>query len=261
MTKNQEKNFLVFLDRLFDRDVYFHGSKFMNYLLNDAISRFLNWLGEGLCFEMSTMAMLLLRDYPSAKLCRDVYLENGKYVCRHSWVEFTMPGNGLFAVDFSWYNRGFVWLLNADPSLETRNVEDLKNDVVWTTDGKFIQLDEGMVLKKCWECSYQDFWNYPIVVDLAIATSRPRTSHVLRSLAAMTPHPNKGLEPQYTKDMFGDGTVMPPFMSMGGKPITNSIIRDFLKHPKRKQPSGRTFRRANSLIRKFTSFKTQNSLA
>lgn len=221
--------------------LYFHGFKIHRYLDNETFPRLQAWLGCGMCYEPSVLAMLVLRCNKTARLCRgDYWNRNGKLQTRHGWVEFRIPFCGWCVADFSWIHGGF-----ARKKIYFRNMDSGK-------------------LKVRWSCSYQDFWDLPFPNVLYKSMQNRGTSCVLAEL-------NEFGSPIIEEDGFSewcysgrelrgtDGTFMIP-LYRGGKFISSRIIRDFVKNPKRRQPKARSIRIARILEREFRKWRSQQKI-
>ena len=212
--------------------LYFHGFKVWRYLKDDAIMRLQEWLGAGMCYNMSTLAMLTLKHNKTARLCRGAYYdENGVFRTLHGWVEFRIPLCGWCVADFSWIHGGFA-----------------KKKV-------YFKSVEGEMLKAIWSCSYKDFWDLPFSNVLYKSMQDRKTSCILAELAEF------GL-PIIEEDGFSewcysgqslkrtDGTFMIPF-HLGEKLVSSRIMRDFVKNPKRHQPRAKSIRIAHLYEREY----------
>ncbi|MBR3254187.1 hypothetical protein IKF88_00435 [Candidatus Saccharibacteria bacterium] len=232
--------FKKFLDSIAEEmdKAYFHGFKFQRYLETDAILRFEGWLGSGLCYELSALAMILAKNQESAKLCRgDYYDKDGNFKTRHSWVEVKVPLNGWFIIDFAWMSK-------------------------ICKKSWYFHHRKGKLVQK-WICSYEDFWGIQFPNIIWEAIHNQKTSYVLMELSAFG-----GPDIKYNfrdwiytaNDLrFSDGDIMYPHCRDGSdKPISNKIIRDFIKNPKRKSPKAKSIRTAKMFIRKYELWKAKN---
>lgn len=221
--------------------LYFHGFKIHRYLDSEAFPRLQAWLGCGMCYELSVLAMLALKRNKTARLYRgDYYDQDGKMQTRYGWVEFKIPLCGWYVADFSWIHEGFARKKNY-----------------------FRDLDGGR-LKARWSCNYKDFWGLPFPNVLHESMQNRKTSYVLGELTRFS-GPSKeedgftewcysGQDLKYT-----DGTFMIPFY-LEGKPVSSRIIRDFVKNPKRRQPRARSIRLAGLWIRRFRVWRSQQKI-
>ncbi len=221
--------------------LYFHGFKIHRYLDSEAFPRLQAWLGCGMCYELSALAMLALKCNKTAKLYRgDYYDQNGKLQTRHGWAEFKISLCGWYVADFSWIHEGFA-----------------RKKIY------FRDLDGGR-LKARWSCNYKDFWDLPFPNVLYKSIRNKKTSYVLGELTRFSgPYKEEdgftewcysGQDLKYT-----DGTFMIPFY-LEGKPLNSRIIRDFCKSPKRRQPRAKSIRLAELGIRRFRVWRSQQKI-
>lgn len=221
--------------------LYFHGFKIHRYLDSKAFSRLQSWLGCGMCYELSALAMLVLKCNKTAKLYRgDYYDQSGKLQTRHGWVEFRIPFCGWCVADFSWIHEGFARKKNY-----------------------FRNLDGGR-LKARWSCGYKDFWDLPFPNVLHKSMQNKKTSYVLGELTRFSgPYKEEdgftewcysGQDLKYT-----DGTFMIPFY-LEGKPVNSRIMRDFVKNPRRRHPRAKSIRLAELGIRRFRVWRSQQKI-
>ena len=181
-----------------------------------------------MCYETGILAMIMLKKSKSARLCRGKFYVADKFKSRHSWVEFKIPLNGWWVLDFAWFHPGIC------------------------QRKKYFQKisDEGRLTKE-WTLSYEEFWNINLVQVLAKKMKQPGTSHIFLELAAFG-NPDEGYE-FYDKLCaseelnFSDGTWMLPFCKVDwAKPISSGVLRGFVKNPKRQQPKARSYRVAKN---------------
>ena len=139
--------------------LYLHGFRLKNFFNTKAFESMTKANGEGFCHEFATIAMILLKNYKTANLCRgDFYDDAGKFVTKHSWVEFEIPGLGTQIVDWAWLpNHIFV------------NKEDYHPH-----DGK---------LKERRRYSYEEFWRLPLAEETYSAMKTEDTSYIIFVLA------------------------------------------------------------------------------
>ena len=232
-----------YLDKIWQEldTLYFHGFKIHRYLDSEAFSRLQAWLGCGMGYELSALAMLALKCNKTAKLYRGDYCDkDGKLQTRHGWVEFRIPFCGWYVADFSWIHEGFARKKNY-----------------------FRNLDGGR-FKARWSCSYEDFWDLPFPNVLHKTMQNKKTSYILGELSRFS-GPDKeedgftewcysGQDLKYT-----DGTFMIPFY-LEGKPVNSRIICDFIKSPKRRRPRAKSIRLAELGIRRFRVWRSQQKI-
>ena len=225
-------------------DIYFHGFKFSRYLDTDAILRLEKWLGQGMCYELSALAMILMKDCKSAKLCRgDYYDKNGNFQTKHAWVEVRIPFNGWYVIDFAWIFPGFC----------------RKSDY-------FRRNNDGGKLICKWTCTHDEFWSIHFSNVVREAMQNRKTSCVLLELSGFGGPENGYGFRDYIYEMenlkFSDGSVMLPHCrDDSDKPISSRIIRDFVKNPKRKDPKAKSIRLAKIGMHKYEVWKAQQAVA
>ena len=108
----------------------------------------------GLCYEAAAVAMLLLKDNPTARLVLGTgeYCHSTRERCDHAWVEFE-EDNVPFVVDFAWFEHEF-----AVPRIV--HVDICKSVVYRTYD-------------------YRRFWQMAMSQKLYALCHDPKTSFVL----------------------------------------------------------------------------------
>ena len=219
-------------------DIYFHGFKFRRYLDTDAILRLEDWLGSGMCYELSALAMILMKDYNSAKLCHgDYYDKNGIFKTKHAWVEVKIPLNGWYVIDFAWIFPGFC----------------RKSDYFYRNN------DGGKLICK-WTCTYDEFWSIHFSNVVRKAMQNRKTSCVLLELSGFGgPENGYGFRDwvyEIENLKFSDGSIMLPHCrGDSDRPISGRIIRDFVKSPKRKNPKAKSIRLAKIAMHKYEVWK------
>ena len=221
--------------------LYFHGFKLKRYFISsDAILRLQRWCGSGMCYELSVLAMILMKNHKSARLCRgDYYDENGNFRTRHAWVEVKIPLNGWVVVDFAWTFPGF--------SKKNYYFRHINNP--------------GKLVCK-WVCSYKEFWDVQFSNVVREAMQNKKTSCVLLELSGFG-NPDNGYEfSEWVFDAkelkYSDGSVMIPFRrGDSDELISNRIIRDFVKNPKRKNPKAKSIRLAKIARHKYEIWAAQ----
>lgn len=217
---------ITYLDRAIQslkkaqRELYFHGYTIEKHIATGSLGRLQNWIGHGMCYELSVLAMLQCKDFKSTKLCRGHLIRKAKSSeTYHSWVEIKIPWNGWFTVDFTW------------DSGELRSKRRFM---------KHLPDDEDLI--KEWECSYQEFWDIEYSKRLYEAISCRDTSHILNSLVYYS-GPNRGysFHPEiYRPDLkVIEQDYMTPQTRIDAddRPISDDIISFFVENPERDEPS------------------------
>lgn len=217
------------------RRLYFHDYTLDQYLETDAILRLEHWLNCGMCYQLSALAMILAKDFKSAKICRgDCYREDGTWYTKHSWVEIKIPLNGWCIIDLAW----------------------LCFSEQCTTKESFFSASnlKGKRLTSKWECGYEEFWSIRYSQLLEQAMRRPKTSRILFELQAYgSPSDGYDFHERLREWNIIKTDIMPPLQlsKAKNKPITNAIIKDFVQNPKRKIPKSEHVRRAQVANRRF----------
>lgn len=215
--------------------MYFHGFRLSRYIDTDAFLRLENWLGSGMCYELSALAMILMKNCKTARLCRGKCFDrDGNLITLHSWVEVKVPLNGWAVVDLAWIFPGFCSKKKFFSSLEDR--------------GKYLVCE--------WICTHDDFWKIDFANAVSEAMQNRETSCILMELCGFG-MPKDGYEfNEYIFEshdlMCTDGRAMlPHYRDDLTKPISTRIIRDFIKNPRCKSPKAKSVRLAKKWIRKY----------
>lgn len=244
LLKIRRKMFEGSIKMIFDEaeKYYFHGFKLHRYIDTFAFWRLKNWLGISWCYELSILAMVMLRHNKTAILRRgNRYDKDGNFRTRHSWVEFKIPLNGWWVADFAWMNTGFC----------------PKKDFL-----KAVHAD-GSKLEVKWSYTYSEFWSTPFVGAIREAMQNQKTSYILRKLPVFGSAAAKEYgftEYCYSEEMLQHATgewMIPYYDSHTKKPVSSRIIRDFVKNPKRQQPKTRSIRLARSAIHRYEKWKAE----
>ncbi len=117
--------------------------------------------GKGLCHELAVLAMLLLKENPTAALFSGNYHDRyANFVTKHSWVQFSVPGSSEeFVADLAWMHPGFC-----EAEKYYQRVES--NGILLTKQG----------------IPYNDFWKYPFPNSTYNRIQQPETSNIINSL-------------------------------------------------------------------------------
>lgn len=135
-------------------ELYLDGISVFDVVQHNFLPELYNITGYGLCYESAAIAMMLLKDVPSARLM----LGTGE--CKHSthertdhaWVEFE-EDRIPFVVDFAWFEHTFC---------VPRIVQvDINKTIVYHT------------------YTYEQFWQLSLSKKLYALCHNPKTSYVL----------------------------------------------------------------------------------
>ena len=217
---------------------YFHGVPLVNVLLCDSFGRLGHYIGYGLCYEASVLMMLALKNQRGARM---VYadavaetLEGEREIDQHTFVEFRKFGL-LWCVDIAWaHPMALMWWPIYKRKFGIRRINRV--------------------------FSYGEFWQYPLSLPLYEKIHDAEHSHVLFELSMYASHKNDrgaqgwlrlpdgaSLQSEAGKNYFPGGI----YRYGKGRPISTSIIRDFLVRPERKQPTARSIRKAQKIDKLF----------
>lgn len=222
------------------KEIYFHGYELKRYLDSSAIIRLENWLKAGLCYELSVLAMMLVKDNKSARICRgDFYDKDGKLKTKHAWVEVKVPLNGWFAIDLAWFSPCFG-----------RRKDYFKR---CNEDGKLIRK---------WVYPHDKFWGIQFSNVILEAIKCRETSCILLELTAFGgPEHGYGFMDwiqKIDKLRFSDGSIMLPHTrAEADRPISTRVIRDFVKKPTRRSPKSKSIRIAKKEIRAYERWRAR----
>lgn len=89
-------------------ELYLDNVKIFDVISHQFLVEMYDILGYGLCYEAAALAMMLLKDNPTARLVLGT-AENRHETherCDHAWVEFE-ENRVPFAVDFAWFENEF----------------------------------------------------------------------------------------------------------------------------------------------------------
>lgn len=211
------------------KTTYFCGFPLSSFLASNAFIRIEDWARTGLCYELSAIAMLLLKFNPTTRMCRGFFERNG-HLSRHSWVEFKIPFNGWFVMDLAWLH----------PSIVRK---------------KLYQEITKISLTKRWTCDYAEFWSLDLANILYDYLRDPKTSNVLMDLWCFG-NPDQSFEFYqvcFQKNLtFSDGGKgMSLYYVKESKPLSTQIVQDFVRRPSRRQPRSKTVRWMRSELKKY----------
>ncbi|MBR2709287.1 hypothetical protein IKE98_03110 [Candidatus Saccharibacteria bacterium] len=164
----------------------------------NAFGRFFNYLRVGLNSEATTMAMIALKDIPSTRFVQGIVDD-----APHSWVEFTLKDEEYVA-DLAWYIPFIV------------KKEEYYDSIHFAVP--------------MWVCTYNDFWDLPLIQSIYSCMLEKETSEgvfvYLSEFKSYDVYSSYG----FSKKVL-DEVVDPEFFcpyEINGKLISSSIIRDLM---------------------------------
>lgn len=183
--------------------LYFHGVKLDRYFRSNAFLRLERYLECGICYQLSALMMIALKDDKTARLCRGYYKLDGCIVCRHSWVEISRDSKD-YIIDIAWHGP-----------------EPFEREVYLKEQN----------LSPEWSYPYDAFWTLDITNAIYNGMQKPETSNVLLELMAFG-NPNDGFYFNshlcYNRQLRYNGTDMVPFYhGYSGKLVTTQIVASF----------------------------------
>ena len=235
-------------------DLYFCGIGFLDYLAVNGLFRFQQWLGFGLCSEMSVLSMLLLKHIQTTKLCQGTYYDlDGSKKDFHCWVEFSLEGHEYVA-DFTWNNLGLTWIASKD--------DEYDPDTIYIRESEdTIHLKDGGKLVVDWSISHDEFWEYELSKQLYEKMQAAKTSYVFNDLVMYAaPETQKGFIIDKTWRSELDGRIMIPYYRCG-RPMSAVIIKYFVGHPDEDKPSDLVIKRTEDAIKKLKKYMEQQNIA
>ena len=217
---------------------YFHGFPLCQVLINESFWQLSSYIGYGLCYETSALMMLALKNQRSARI---VYadaiaetLDGERETDQHVFVEFWKFGL-LWCVDIAWASpMALMWWPIYKREFEIQHINRV--------------------------FSYDEFWQYPLSLPLYEKIHDAEHSHILFELSAYASHKNdhgaKGwleLPDNFSLSAENGLVYFPGGVYRYGRerPMSNSIIRDFLARPERQHPTARSVRKARKLDKAF----------
>lgn len=150
------------------KTMYLYGADLTKWLDTNIqlVDRIQYYLKDGLCFECTALSMLLLKDYPTAKIIQGASKVDGKYL-RHAWVEF-VAGNQKYVSDLSWTIPGIS-------PFRTYAIEYYDRDPRWI-------------------CDYDMFWSLKRSNELYKWMQDPKTSYVFDDLSSYGRYSEKDID-------------------------------------------------------------------
>lgn len=163
-----------------------------------AFSKLFNYLKVGSNCEATTLAMIALKNIPSAKFVQGIVDD-----APHSWVEFTF-GNEKFVADPAWYTNFIM------------KKEEYYDSIHFVTP--------------MWVCTYNDFWDLPLVQSIYSCMLEKETSEgvfvYLSEFKSYDVYSSYGFSKK-VRDEVVDPEFFCPY-EINGKLISSSIIRDLM---------------------------------
>ncbi|MBO4276546.1 hypothetical protein J5868_02510 [Candidatus Saccharibacteria bacterium] len=199
-----------------------------------ALYRIQDWANVSMSCWWAPLAMLIMKDNPTAVLYQGMLYDSDGTKKFHAWVEFNIQHGGRYVLDFSWLSSGFC---------------EKKRYLKWLKKSNAKLVSE-------WSCEYSMFWLFRWTNSLWELMLDPKTSHILDGLDVLCPEDeeNFGFKPVIADleieklKRFGIATI-PWEIKGSGKMISASIIQDFVKYPKSKAPRDKTIKRMRRLLR------------
>ena len=240
-----------YLEELRNEQLFFNGKNFIDYIDSSALFRFQKWFGVGFCLEMSILAMILLKNNSTAKLCRGIVLdensvnENDGYL--HSWVEFKYFGVE-YIFDLSWCSTGATWFSKTPGECPLGETLYYRAD----EESPTIELIGGdITLIKKWSIDHDDFWRYYLANQLYEAMKDPKTSFVFDELHRFNPAPsNYDIEIGEDVGLKSKCKCMIPFY-LFNKPMAAEIMVYFVEHPDALMPDYVLVKAVEKVIERF----------
>lgn len=225
-------------------NLYFHGMKLIHFLAPDTFYRLQEWLKSGLCYELSALVMLLLKNHRSARICHGAcYDKDGNFFTTHAWVEVRILLN--------WYVIDIAWMY---PWIRKRR--------------HYFRDQDGTKLIRKWTNTYRAFWDIWLSNYLWNAIQDSKTSHILRALGLFCSYPDSrhyGFQKMlYELDetwKINTDCMAPYYHGKAAQLLSGGIIRDFAKNPKRKSPKAKSVRIAEKIFHAYKLWKTQQPTA
>lgn len=218
---------------------YFCGFSVMEICAQNFFARYGDFVGHGLCYTASALAMLTLKANRTARMVEMTYTDKeGRKNCHHRWVEVRF--------------HHVWWVL----------------DLAWTTCGVCLrqqhrrEVIEGLTDCRITRiCRYEEFWSYPMSHQLYDKLRKPETSWLLVEILLAYSRCGDGAEAFFNQTRLAnelqcDGTVDSPHMYLEAPfddenfLISRRIVCELMARSKRTQPKTHTIRKARKLIYK-----------
>ena len=209
--------------------LYFYETNLKKIIKTHTLYRLQNWAYISMCNWWAPLAMLLLRDEPTAVLYQGTLRDLDGTEKFHSWVEFTIRDGEKYVLDFSWLKSGYC--------SKKRYLKWLKRNKVELTPE--------------WKCDYKTFWLFCWPNFLWKAMKSKKTSHIMEGLNVFSPEPDEDwgfkqtIADLQTNAPEGFGTSKVPWrITHSSRLVSAEIIQDFVRFPRIKEPTSETKKRA-----------------
>lgn len=227
--KRRNEQLVEYLMKEFGR-VYFCSYSLWDVFLHQFFPRYRKFVDRGFCAPIAAMAMLALRNNPTA---RCVYAIASDKRFEHCWCEFRYRGI-WYVVDVCWYY----------PFVLPRNA--------------YYRRNKPRIIK-IWH--YREFWSWAASWQLYREMLHPETSWLFTELACFygygyyTERERFLFHPNIAETTFDDsvGSQINPYVFMKFPDVIFSrrIMHEMMRKPTRKRPPAHLVRRVRGQIRRF----------
>ena len=240
----QKERLERYLKELEGENLYFVGLPFIKYVSTQAFIRLEKWLGFGLCQELAALAMIALRNNPTSRLCRGVFVNaNGEEGGRHYWVEFNLD-EFEYVLDLAWSREGFECITGPDDEVEAPHlIRKNKNELVFS--------DSCNELRLKWALSFEEFWRFELPDQLYAYMHKKETSYIFNELDYFALLEDITIDEHHRS--CSDGKHMMPKM-IHNKPISIRIIKSFVENSEQERPDDELVEKARKANRVFRCY-------
>lgn len=218
------------------KSLYFCGLSLERIVKTKTLIRVQDWVDADMCRWWAPLAMLLLKDNPTATLYQGTLYDNDGTLKFHAWVEFNIWQGERYVLDFSWLDAGF-W--------------PKKRFLKWLNKNK-VKLTEG------WKLDHTTFWTLRWPNYLWELMQNQKTSHILDGLDVLCPENGDewgfktSISELETEEIDGFGVYTVPWKIRNSKKVISAgVIQDFVKYPRIKSPRDKTMKKAYRALREF----------
>ena len=214
-----------FLTRLFMEDaegLYLCGRPLGQYYDTELFSRLSVYLGYGLCYEATTLAMMTMKRHRTARIIIGKAVDRQDILHIHAWVEFRAFGR--------WWVMDPTW---GPTILSSKRQHDKKIGFP----------------KVCRIISYAEFWDFGMVQDYYAHIQNQETSQVFNELLVFHNSESPDYKMMFEKigrsslDQNGKQANLFWIEAFGqNKPITPRMITRMLDHPRSLEPNHHLYR-------------------